>query len=245
MENKIFAPRLKEIPLSDKIIHCLERLRDGETIEETGLTSKELNEIGLCYWNGHIVPLNYKKALKWYRASAKLRYKVAEFNLYVCYNKGTGVKKNKWQAIKWLKRASYHDDANSQFLLAENYYNGDMVRRNIRLSQKWFTRSENAAIRDESVVTLHSIAFAYYYGEYGFIKNLETAIYYFEKAGELDFPLSITSLVHIYMDIPNVSKVNYWMDKLRNCKTAHKYVIDCAEKNYSSFIKSLNKNKDE
>ena len=59
MENKIFAPRLKEIPLSDKIIHCLERLRDGETIKETGLTSKELNEIGLCYWNGHIVPLNY------------------------------------------------------------------------------------------------------------------------------------------------------------------------------------------
>lgn len=65
---------------------------------------------------------------------------------------------------------------------------------------------------------------------------VELAILFFEKAGKLDFPLSMSFLLSIYIKTCNVEKVEYWMDKLRKCKTAPKSLLEGNEKQYASFI---------
>ena len=106
MKKDVFAPCYLEMKFSPKVIKTLEKLRDGQEVNISRFTSKELNDIGLCYWYGHIVPLNYKEAVNWYIKSANKKCVKAEFNLYVCYNKGTGVAHDIDKAMYWLKKAA-------------------------------------------------------------------------------------------------------------------------------------------
>ena len=239
MEEKIFAPRLVEITFAENVIHALERLRDGKKVIKSHFSPKEMNDIGLCYWNGHIVPIDYKKAVRWYAYSAQQGYVVAEFNLYVCYYKGTGVNKNSRMALEWLKKAAKHGDPNAQDLLSECYYSGSMVRKNRRWSQYWFDKSEKSAMEQEDVVIINSLGMKYHFGSCGTPIDYNKAITYFETAGEMDFSLSMSFLISIYIKIGNVKKVEYWMNKLRKCKTATKAMLNASEKQYSSFLKVI------
>lgn len=138
MKNKVFAPCYLEMKFSPKVIKSLEKLRDGNEVNISRFTSKELNDIGLCYWYGHIVPLNYKEAVKWYIKSANKRCAKAEFNLYVCYNKGTGVARDMEKAMFWLKKAAKHNDSGAQDILATHYLLGTNIKRNRSYANIWF-----------------------------------------------------------------------------------------------------------
>lgn len=239
MDENVFAPYMIELTFSEKVIHALERLRDGKRVLKTQFSPKEMNDVGLCYWNGHIVPLDYKKAVKWYRYSALQGYDVAEFNLYVCYDKGTGVRKAPQKAVEWLRKAAKHGYPNAQDLLAECYFNGEMVRRNRRIARQWFNKAELSAEENNHEVTLNSCGMRYYSGHFGTEMDIEKAIYYFEKAGELGLPLSMSFLLSIYMKKGCVERVEYWMEKLRNCKTATKIRLENEEKRYTSFMEEV------
>lgn len=239
MDEKVFAPYLVELTFSEKVIHALERLRDGKRVLKKRFSPKEMNDIGLCYWNGHIVPLDYKKAMKWYKCSALQGHDVAEFNLYVCYDKGTGVNKDPQKALEWLKKAAKHGYPNAQDILAELYYKGEIVRKNRRWAHYWFDKSEKSAVEGDHEVTLNSLGMRYLFGICDTPIDIEKAIDYFEKAGELGLPLSMSFLLSIYIKMGNVEKVEYWMDKLRKCKTATKYMLDSEEKRFSSFMEEI------
>ena len=94
-KNNLLTVRYKDASFSPKVMQTLEELRNGKEVNYKSLTSLERNNVGLCYWYGHFLPLNYQEAVKWYLAAeGKKGCNRAEFNLYVCYKRGTGVEVN-------------------------------------------------------------------------------------------------------------------------------------------------------
>jgi hypothetical protein len=237
MRKKLFAPQGVAYELSSKIIRTVEMLRDGEDIGRIRLTEKEMNEIGLCYWYGHIVDINYKEAVNWYKAAAEKRYKSAAFNLYVCYNNGMGVPEDGRAALYWLRKAARHNHPGAQNILAECYYTGGLVRRNRRLAKLWFQKSFDNAMEKNIEVTLNSFGVNYYRGKYGFEKNRDMAIKCFEKAGEKGYCLSIAWLILIFIDEDNEEKVEYWRKKYEACAVKDPYVTQLFMPKYNDYIK--------
>lgn len=213
MVEGFFTPDGAEKKISLKSKRVLEQLREGCSVNMDNYTPKEQNEVGLGYWYGHIVPLNYKEAVKWYRASAEKKYKTAEFNLYVCYSKGTGVEIDWEEAMYWLCEAAEHNEARAQLILAENYYYGRGIVRNHQKAAHWFKKSYSNAFKSEDSVTLNSLGVNFYLGKYGFENNKSEAIRCFVKAGKLKNEISIAWLIQIFMEESDVRLVKYWMQK--------------------------------
>lgn len=213
MVERFFTPDYAEKKISLKSKRVLEQLLEGCSVDMDDYTPKEQNEVGLCYWYGHIVPLDYKEAVKWYRASAEKKYKTAEFNLYVCYSKGTGVEIDWEEAMCWLCEAAEHNEARAQLILAESYYYGNGVAQNYQYAALWFKKSYSNAFKSEDSVTLNSLGVNFYLGKYGFENNKSEAIRCFVKAGKLKNEISIAWLIQIFMEESDVRMVKYWMQK--------------------------------
>ncbi|MDB4678164.1 sel1 repeat family protein [bacterium] len=64
------------------------------------------NMLGNIYLSGDGVIVNYQKALKWYRLSAKSGYSEGQFNLGWMYYYGRGITKNNSLAAMWIQRAA-------------------------------------------------------------------------------------------------------------------------------------------
>lgn len=213
MVERFFTPDGAEKKISLKSKRVLEQLREGCSVDMDNYTPKEQNEVGLCYWYGHIVPLDYEEAVKWYRASAEKKYKTAEFNLYVCYSKGTGVEIDWEEAMCWLCEAAEHNEARAQLILAENYYYGRGIVRNHQKAAHWFKKSYSNAFKSEDSVTLNSLGVNFHFGTCGFQDNKSEAIRCFVKAGKLKNEISIAWLIQIFMEESDVRMVKYWMQK--------------------------------
>ena len=236
MEKEVFAPYYKEIDLSTTVIQALYDLYDKKAIDKGLFSAIDKNNIGLCYWYGHIVKKNYEEAVQWYKESAKEKYATAEFNLYVCYERGTGVEKDMKIAIQWLKRAAKHGYANAQFCLAEYYYNGEGMRHNRRFARIWFEKAEKRALEQDDAVMLNLFGIMYLNGDNGFERDIDKAFFIYEKAGMLHFPLSISTLIHHYILRGNKEKVDFWMNEFNNCKTKTKLLAESVEKEYNKFL---------
>lgn len=239
MKKKVFAPFGVVIDIPAKIIKLIELLRDGIAVDTKRLTGKDMNQIGLCYWYGHIVPLDYEKAVKWYMASAEKRYCGAEHNLFICYRGGTGVAISMEAAFYWLKRAAKHHDAAAQNFLGEYYYEGKLVKRNRRYAKIWFSKSMTNAFKNVDSVTLNDLGAKYYKGEYGFPKDRNMAIKCFEKAAEEKLYLSIAWLITIYIDDYNREKADFWMKEYYKCLKRNRGLSVMIKSKYERFIESL------
>lgn len=215
MKKEVFAPQGVAVELPPKIIKAVEKLRNGQRINAARLTGKELNGIGLCYWYGNIVKLDYEEAVKWYKAANAKRDGMAAFNLYVCYNNGMGVEADGKIALFWLRKAAKRGIPVAQSILAECYYTGRLVRRNSRLAKLWFKKTFDNAIKAKDEVTLNDFGAKYYLGEYGFEKDKEMAMRCFEIAANKGYCLSICWLISIYIHEDNKEKVEYWKEKHR------------------------------
>ena len=77
MVDRFFTPEGVEMKISLKTKRVLAKLLEGCSVDMDDYTPKEQNEVGLCYWYGHIVPLNYEEAVKWYKVSAEKKHKDA------------------------------------------------------------------------------------------------------------------------------------------------------------------------
>ena len=240
MEEEIFAPCYKEIIFSEKEVELLQKLKEGKRVRKRSLTPKELNAVGLCYWYGHILPKDYKAAVRWYKASATKGYDVAEHNLYICYSNGTGVKVDMHKAIEWLKKSAKHGYAHSQYLLAERYFMGDGIRKNRRCANIWFKKAESYATNEKDAYLL------WFYGRMylgfdcrAYEINTSKGIDYMQKAAELDFPLAIYFMITHYISASLVEKVEYWMEKCRNCRVMPKAGKEWMERKYSEFLEHI------
>lgn len=239
MVDRFFTPEGVEMKISLKTKRVLEKLLEGCSVDMDDYTPKEQNEVGLCYWYGHIVPLNYEEAVKWYKVSAEKKHKTAEFNLYVCYSNGTGVEIDWDEAMYWLCEAAEHNDARAQLILAENYYYGRGIVQNYQNAALWFKKSYGNAFKSEDSVTLNSLGVNFYFGKCGFEANEAEAIRCFVKAGEQKNIISIAWLIQMFMGESDVRMVKYWMRKFNEC--AQEMPMDIKlrksiENKYNEFI---------
>ena len=233
--KEVFAPQDTIVDLPQLVIKTVEKLKKGQRVNISRLTAKEMNGVGLCYWYGHNIDLNYEEAIKWYKASAAKRCSKAEFNLYICYKKGTGVEKDMIEALAWLKKAAKHNDATAQVFLGEYYYNGIYVKKNRCYAERWFKKALENAYKNEVAVVLNDLGVKYYGGEYGFQKDKAMAIKCFEKAGELGLSLSIGWLIIIYIEDGNTERVEYWKKKYRKCIKKYKFITTIVNQKYNEF----------
>lgn len=217
MDKEVFAPNGVVIDIPSRIKKLVRKLSDGYSINTKWLTGKEMNIIGLCYWYGHIVPLNYVEAVKWYMAAAEKRCSRAEHNLFICYSQGTGVSSNMKDALYWLKRSAKHNEAAAQVYLGEYYYDGEYVKRNHHYARIWFSKAIDNAFKTTDAIILNDLGEKYYQGEYGFPNDKSMAIKCFEKAAEKDLYLPIAWLVNIYIDEFNIKEVEFWRKKYNGC----------------------------
>lgn len=215
MEEEVFVKGYRAYPLTESVIEAIKELRDGNEVMPSRFSAKEMNDIGLCYWYGHIVPLNYVEAVNWYRRAAEYMHRDAEFNLYICYSQATGVTMNMQEAVKWLRLSAKHDDARAQYTLAEIYSVGGPLRKNGYHARCWYKRAERNAVAQEEAVTLNELGVSRLYGSSGANKDIKKAKYFFEAAAKLQFPLSILWLIMIYED--DEEKRNYWIEEYNKC----------------------------
>ncbi len=234
-KKRVFAPQGIVVDIPQSVITTVEKLQKGQSVNIGRLTAKEMNCIGLCYWYGHNIDLNYEEAVKWYKNSAAKRCGIAEFNLYICYKHGTGVVKDKTEALSWLKKAAKHNNATAQVFLGEYYYNGIHVKKNRCYAERWFKKALENAFKDEVAVVLNDFGVKYYLGEYGFQKDKAMAIKCFEKAGELGLSLSVAWLITIYIDDENTERIEYWMKKYRVCAKKYRYVTATVNQKYKEY----------
>jgi TPR repeat protein len=236
MYKDVFAPNGIKVDIPTRVISVLKKLKDGLTVNNKRLTGKEMNIVGLCYWYGHIVPLDYVEAVKWYMTAAGKRCNRAEHNLFTCYSQGTGVSPNIEDALYWLKRSAKHNDAAAQEILGEYYYDGEYIKRNRRYAKIWFEKSLKNAFNNEDPVILNDLGAKYYQGEYGFLEDRSMAIKCWEKAAEKGLYLPIAWLINNYIDESNIVKVEYWMKKYNNCVQKEPQITKVLMRKYEIMI---------
>ena len=112
-----------------------------EAVEET-LTPSEMNDRGDDYFLGRNgKPIDYNKAVKWYRKSAEQGFAIAQRNLGVCYKMGKGVPANDAESVKWYKKSAEQGFMGGQFNLGYCYQYGIGVPEDGVEAVKWYTKS--------------------------------------------------------------------------------------------------------
>ncbi|MBO4641309.1 MAG: sel1 repeat family protein [Bacteroidaceae bacterium] len=205
--------------LSPRVLRVLKSIQEGHDYNTARLTSSELNEVGLCYWYGNIVPQNFSEAVKWYLIAAGKRCKLAEYNLFVCYSQGKGVSMDMEKAIYWLRRSAKHNDSRGQSVLAKLYYEGTYLRRNSRYFKYWHEKSIKNAFIDNEATVLNNIGEMYLRGKSGVAVDKELAIKCLEKAAEKHYPLAFVWLIYTFAADNDKEKASFWVKESRKCVT--------------------------
>lgn len=115
------------------------------------------NNLGYMYANGAIewpqyglgdtndnssrVPLDYKKAVYWYRKAAAQGNAEAQNNLGVMYADSRGVNEDSKQAFDWYHKAAKQGYAIAQFNLGVMYANGRGVNKNGKQAVHWYRKA--------------------------------------------------------------------------------------------------------
>lgn len=119
--------------------------RIGEVRREVELGDKyALNKLGMMYYNGDGVPLDYDKALELFKKAAEKGLPVAYSNAGTSYLWGVGTDINAEKARQWFEAGSKLGDSSSQYYLATMYKNGNGVLKNPIKAKDLFLRSANA-----------------------------------------------------------------------------------------------------
>ena len=109
------------------------KARDYETALEEWLPLAEngdlnaMYNIALIYDEGLGVPVDKKKADKWYFEPASRGDIAAQYNLATIYDYGQGVKEDDEEAVRWYRAAADQADEQAQFNLGFMYGIGEGV----------------------------------------------------------------------------------------------------------------------
>ena len=104
-----------------------------------------MNNIGKCLVEGTgvIVP-NKKKAMKYYKKAADLKYLPAEYNYGVNLFFGNGIPKEIENGLFWLNKAANEGSASAQYTLGNIYREGlEQVPIDLDKAEMWYTLAIN------------------------------------------------------------------------------------------------------
>ena len=102
-------------------------VKEWRPLADEGVAAAQFN-IGLMYYDGHGVPLDYAQAAVWFTKAAEQDYTKAQYDLGAMYGVGKGVKRDYVQAYKWLNLCAAKGDDRC----AEQR---DLVGKKLRASQ--------------------------------------------------------------------------------------------------------------
>lgn len=198
---------------------------------------------------------NFKKSFYWWQKLADSGSALGQFNLGLHYVKGCGVKRDLDEAAKWMEKAAesgdedapnamqlYREaaenlkkakagDAAAQATMARFYTNiaGTLneygSKEDYKEAFKWAQKSADQGHEDG----LYILALAYHRGR-GVEVNMDTAIDYYKKGAELEYPPCVHNLGSVYMSGEGIRK---------NTKKGLGLIKAAAEKGYAPAMKDL------
>ena len=80
---------------------------------EQGLAKAQYN-LGIMYYHGRGMDVNYKKAFEWYEKAAEQGHAPSQFNLGVMYYHGQAVDQDDSMAMRWYAKAAAQGDVDAQ-----------------------------------------------------------------------------------------------------------------------------------
>ena len=179
----------EELSLSQQAIEALEKLRLGESVDESLLTPDDQNKIGYCFYYGKNLTQNYHNAFHWYTLSANRDFPPAERNLGICYEKGHGVQHDEKLSAYWFERAASHGNADAQSEIAERYYVGNGVEKDEERAWEWMEKAIKTSFDKKEPVLLNYLGDRHHYGDGMFEQNLDVAAMFYKKASDFGLPL--------------------------------------------------------
>ena len=82
-----------------------ERIVKFKKAAEKGSATAQYN-LGVCYYNGIDVNVNYEEAFKWYLMAAEQGVVDAQYMVAICYARGKGTLQSPMEAVRWYRAAA-------------------------------------------------------------------------------------------------------------------------------------------
>lgn len=154
-------------------------------------------KLGYLYYNGLGVEQNDDKAVYWYEKSAEKGYTLAFDQLGWIYDTRIN---DKQKAKEYFQKAAMQNDDWAQYRLGLLYQNGVFKEADDKIAVKWFKKAASHGTPSQgNISALQSLAICYKNGR-GVKQNMQTAISYYEKAGEQNNKLALRNLGEIYLN---------------------------------------------
>ena len=101
--------------------------------------------MGKCLVEGTgVIAPNKKKAVKYYKKAAELRYLPAEYNIGVHLFFGNGTKKRTEDGLYWLNKAANEGSASAQNCLGNIYREGlEGITIDLEKAESWYLKAIN------------------------------------------------------------------------------------------------------
>jgi len=136
-----------------------------------------------------------KQAFHWYLASAKQGVADAMYSLGACYGDGYGVRVNNTFAAKWFRKAAMAGSLRGQYAYGKSLLYGIGVRKNSKQSEIWLSKAAQSSHAD-AIAELGNL----YYHSTSKIRNISTAIRFYERAAELGSVEAAYNLAFCYQE---------------------------------------------
>jgi len=137
-------------------------------------------EIGVRYTQGSGVPVDWNKAVNWWRKSAEQGNRYAQAMLGSCYAHGSnGIDRDLVESAKWYLRAAEQGHKNAQFNIGNCFASGEGVERNMEIAVSWYERSAAQGLAKAQ----NALARCYAKGD-GVRRNQSQALSWYRKAAE-------------------------------------------------------------
>ena len=118
--------------------------KEWRPLADQGVAAAQFN-LGLMYYDGHGVPLDFAQAADWFTKAAEQDYAKAQYDLGAMYGIGKGVKRDYVQAYKWLNLCAAKGDARcaEQRDLVAKKLKGSQLTIAQRLSSEFTPKKES------------------------------------------------------------------------------------------------------
>ena len=140
------------------------------------------SHLGYMYYKGIGVKVNYEKAFYWYSKAAEKEYHLALFGLYYMYSNGRGVLKDTDKSFSLLKKAAEQGYIPSYHLLISLFGKSVEGKDTSEALLHWLKESATQG----DLASQQLLAMVYQNGRGRIRKNLNKAIYWYERSGRLD-----------------------------------------------------------
>jgi uncharacterized protein len=95
--------------------------------------------LGLIFYRGYGVPVDFAEAVKWFRRAADEGNAGAQFYLGLMYSKGQGVPEDYAEGARWYRLAADQGNPEAQYNLGDLYSGGEAWQANYVTAYMWFS----------------------------------------------------------------------------------------------------------